>query len=217
MTGKEEKTAIFKALKPQSSMEAAEEPKPADREPEEFKRKRGAHRVFGAIWNALTTILVTAVVILAICLVGVRIFGLTPFTILSGSMEPMYPVGSLIYVKEVDPESVEVGDSITFVLNADLVVRDASGVGDRRRKTGAFTRRESRTSPSDGSIIHDASPVLFENLIGKPVFCIPYLGTSRTNVTTGAGDVHSDRGGGNNHNDDFIPDILRKSRRSGQT
>lgn len=210
MTGKEEKTAIFKALKPQSSMEAAEEPKPADREPEEFKRKRGAHRVFGAIWNALTTILVTAVVILAICLVGVRIFGLTPFTILSGSMEPMYPVGSLIYVKEVDPESVEVGDSITFVLNADLVVATHQ-VWEIDEENGCFYTQGIANIAEDGSIIHDASPVLFENLIGKPVFCIPYLGYFANYVTTAPGMYIAIAAAVIIIMMTFIPDILRKA------
>lgn len=51
------------------------------------------------IWNWISSILVAAVVLLAVALVGVRIVGLQPYVVLSGSMEPTYPVGSLIYVK----------------------------------------------------------------------------------------------------------------------
>lgn len=61
------------------------------------------------IWNVLSNILVALVVILALLLVGARVVGLQVFTVLSGSMEPTYHTGSLIYVKEVDPYTIEVG------------------------------------------------------------------------------------------------------------
>lgn len=54
------------------------------------------------IWNTVTSVLVAVVVILALLLVGARVVGLQVFTVLSGSMEPTYHVGSLIYVKKVD-------------------------------------------------------------------------------------------------------------------
>lgn len=74
------------------------------------------------LWNIVTTVLVAAVVLLAVLLVGVRLVGLTPFVVLSGSMEPTYPTGALIYVKKVPAEQIQVGDPITFVMNEDLVV-----------------------------------------------------------------------------------------------
>lgn len=74
------------------------------------------------VWNAVTTVLVILVVILALLLVGVRLVGLRPMCVLSGSMEPTYHTGSLIYVKPCAPEDVQVGDAITFVLNEDLDV-----------------------------------------------------------------------------------------------
>ena len=72
------------------------------------------------IWNRFTTVLVAVVLILALLLVGARLIGLQVFTVLSGSMEPTYHVGSMIYVKSVDPETIEVGDPITFLINEDL-------------------------------------------------------------------------------------------------
>ncbi|HOF93910.1 MAG TPA: S26 family signal peptidase, partial [Clostridia bacterium] len=60
------------------------------------------------VFNALTTLLVAAAALLAILLVGVRAVGLTPFAVLSGSMEPSYHVGSLIYVKKEAPENIRV-------------------------------------------------------------------------------------------------------------
>ena len=53
------------------------------------------------IWNIFTTVTVILVVVFAIMLVGVRFIGVQVFSVISGSMEPEYPVGSLIYVKKV--------------------------------------------------------------------------------------------------------------------
>lgn len=50
-------------------------------------------------WNVISTILVVIVVVIALLLVGARVFGLQVYAVLSGSMEPTYHVGSIIYVK----------------------------------------------------------------------------------------------------------------------
>ena len=69
----------------------------------------------------LSTILVALVVLLAVALVGVRLAGIRTFTVLSGSMEPTYHVGSLIYVKKVDPAAIQPGQVITFMLDENTV------------------------------------------------------------------------------------------------
>lgn len=69
------------------------------------------------IWNAASTVLVALVVLLAVLLVGVRLVGLQVFTVLSGSMEPTYHTGSVIYVKKVDYTALRVGDPITFMVD----------------------------------------------------------------------------------------------------
>ena len=56
-------------------------------------------KAFRKIWNIATTVVVVLVVLAAILLVGVRFVGYRVYTVLSGSMEPTYHVGSLIYVK----------------------------------------------------------------------------------------------------------------------
>ena len=58
-------------------------------------------------WNVVSSILVALVVILALLLVGARLVGLQVFTVLSGSMEPTYHTGSLIYVNKVDPYTIK--------------------------------------------------------------------------------------------------------------
>ena len=89
-------------------------------------------------------------------------------------MEPEYPVGSLVYVKAVDPLDVEVGDAITFSLpSGTLVTHQVYQIDAESR---AFRTQGIANIASDGSISPDAAPVPYENLVGKPVACIPYLG-----------------------------------------
>lgn len=121
------------------------------------------------IWNAVTTVLVALVVLLAVALAGVRLVGLTPYAVLSGSMEPAYHVGSIIYVKKTPPEDVKVGDPITFVLNEQLVVATHRVVRIDAENQRFYTK-------GDANDAEDGSPVHFNNLLGKPVFTIPYLG-----------------------------------------
>ena len=60
------------------------------------------------VWNIISIVIVVVVVALAVLLVGVRLIGFDTYAVLSGSMEPTYHTGSLIYVKEVPPEEIEV-------------------------------------------------------------------------------------------------------------
>ena len=121
------------------------------------------------IWDTVTTVLVVLVVIFAVFLMGSRLAGLQVYHVISPSMEPTYSVGDLLYVKTVDPDSVKVGDPITFVLNEDLVVATHRVVAVDR------TNRQF-TTKGDANSTEDAAPVHFNNLIGVPVFAIPLLG-----------------------------------------
>ena len=121
------------------------------------------------VWNAVTTVLVILVVVLALLLVGVRLVGLRPMCVLSGSMEPTYHTGSLIYVKPCAPEDVQVGDAITFVLNEDLDVVTHRVISIDAENEHFYTQGDANDAP-------DGAPVYFKNLIGRPVFTIPYLG-----------------------------------------
>ena len=121
------------------------------------------------IWDIVTTVLVVLVVIFAVFLMGSRLVGLQVYHVISPSMEPTYSVGDLIYVKEVDPDSVKVGDPITFVLNEELVVAT-------HRVVSIDSENRQFTTKGDANSTEDAAPVHFNNLIGVPVFSVPLLG-----------------------------------------
>lgn len=121
------------------------------------------------LMKTLSTVLVVAIVVLAVGLVGARFLGFEVYTVLSGSMEPTYETGSVVWVRHCGPSEVKVGDPITFVLNEDLVVA-THRVVKVDQENGQFTTK------GDANVSEDGSPVLFENLIGKPMLSIPKLG-----------------------------------------
>ncbi len=125
------------------------------------------------IWSWISGVLVGIVVLLAIALVGVRLVGLQPYVVLSGSMEPTYHVGSLIYVKSVDYKELKVGDPITYMLSENTVVTHRIIevlVDEEDPNTIRYFTQGDANAVADGTSVH------YKNIIGKPVFSIPYLG-----------------------------------------
>lgn len=125
------------------------------------------------VWNILSWVLVVVIALLAILLVGVRLLGLRPFVVLSGSMEPEYRTGSLIFVKKVDPFALESGDVITFMMNEDTVAthRIVGVVPDESDSTVVRFRTK-----GDANEFEDSTLVHYKNVVGTPVFSVPYLG-----------------------------------------
>ena len=137
-----------------------------------------ATKTIKTIWNAITWTIVVIVVVFALLLVGVRLFGYQVFTVLSGSMEPEYHVGSLVYVDffNEDPElqkSLKPGDPVTYMAGEKTVVthRITAIVVDENDPTVIRYSTKGDNNPTpDQSLLH------YKNVIGKPVFSIPYLG-----------------------------------------
>ena len=158
-------------------------------------------KVLRKLWSVISTLLVIVMVILAVLLVGVRVVGLTPYAVLSGSMEPTYHVGALIYVKDVAPADITVGMPITFVVNEDLLlathrVVDIEVITTRQEQVldeAGNPVLDDEGNPvleevpldepvyyfqtkGDANDAVDGTPVHYKNVVGTPVFSIPYLG-----------------------------------------
>ena len=118
-------------------------------------------------------ILVLTVVVLAILLVGVRLIGFQVYTVLSSSMEPTYHTGALLYVRQKDPAEIEIGMPITFMLNSTTVATHrVVEVLEDESNPGTWLFR----TKGDANDVEDGSPVHQNNVLGVPLFSIPYLG-----------------------------------------
>jgi signal peptidase len=93
------------------------------------------------------------------------------YVVISGSMKPTFDAGSLVFVREVDPRSIAVGDIITFkgadggpILTTHRVVKINDG-----EQLSFITR-------GDANNVNDPNPVPAENVVGRVRAYIPYLG-----------------------------------------
>ncbi len=94
--------------------------------------------------------------------------GYRPIVVLSGSMEPAYPVGSLTYYHACSYEEIEVGDAITFQAGDSLVTHR---VTEKQELSRTFTTK------GDNNETEDVNPVSETDVVGKTVeMDIPYLG-----------------------------------------
>lgn len=122
------------------------------------------------IWNVVSTVLVVIVAAVGLLLLSFRLMGMKGFTVLSGSMEPAYHTGSVIYVKPTDGAALEEGQVITFYLTGKTVathriIEVVEEDGNVRYRT-----------KGDANEVADGSLVDPKNIIGTPVISIPYMG-----------------------------------------
>lgn len=57
-----------------------------------------------------------------VSVVALKVAGFQLFTVMSGSMEPILPVGSVVLVEPVSFDEVQIGDDVTFVVGEEKVV-----------------------------------------------------------------------------------------------
>lgn len=77
---------------------------------------RGVASWFGSVLAWMLLLLLLAVVLAAIAVP--RFAGATPYAVLSSSMEPRYPPGTLLVVRSVPPGTLATGDVITYQLRS---------------------------------------------------------------------------------------------------
>lgn len=87
---------------------------------------------------------------------------------MTSSMEPELPVGSLVFVQPTAYEEIHIGDDITFVRDQNLTLV-THRVIEKDDKTQFITTQGIANNSAD-------APVNYQNVVGKVVFHIPYIG-----------------------------------------
>lgn len=130
-------------------------------------------------FNIISTFIFIVLIVLAGILFVPKAFNVQPTAVLSGSMEPAYSVGSLIFVDHnVSKEDIEVGKAITFkISDTTLVTHRVVEINDK----GEYVTK------GDANESNDGDAVKFENVVGMPKFVIPYLGYIASYATTTSG------------------------------
>ena len=70
--------------------------------------------------NIISSIILLILALIIAVIFAPKLFSIEPMVVVSGSMEPSYMKGSLLYVKE-GAGGIQTGDAITFYRNGELV------------------------------------------------------------------------------------------------
>ena len=123
----------------------------------------------GRILDIIGTLLIIAAIVLCLMLAVPRLLGIQSYTVLTGSMEPSIPVGSLIYAKYTEPQTLAEGDVIVFNdSNASIPVT--------HRVVENNTQEGQLITKGDANAQEDFAPISYYDVLGKVLLHIPVLG-----------------------------------------
>ena len=109
------------------------------------------------------------ILIISIAAVAPLLFGFRPVVVLSPSMEPAYPVGSLIYYKSAEFGEIRSGDAITFEIGGNNLAT--------HRVVEVIAGTQEFVTKGDNNPSNDPNPVSYARVAGKTTpFAVPYLG-----------------------------------------
>lgn len=132
-------------------------------------RAAGAWMTQVVAWS----VILAAVAALTAAVALPRLVGATPYAVLTGSMEPTYPPGTLVVVTPVDVADLGVGDVVTYQLESGqpevathrVVSRGVNGRGEHWFRT-----------QGDANSVPDPESVRAEQIRGRVWYSVPYLG-----------------------------------------
>lgn len=131
-------------------------------------RRLARLRLAARICSALGVIILAAVALVALgTLVAPRFLGLQPYAIISGSMEPAYPTGSLVYVEPATGEQLQAGDVAAFWRDDDVIVHRVQENDPEKRQL---------VTKGDANAEADVRPAAYEQVLGHVVASVPGAG-----------------------------------------
>lgn len=128
-----------------------------------------------ASWLVLFVVLALVAVMIVIPRAG----GATAYTVLTGSMRPGLPPGTLAVVRPVDPQEIRTGDVVTYQPKSGepgVVTHRVVGVGATTGGEQRFTLRGDANNTND-------APILPEQIRGRLWYSVPLLGFVNSAIT----------------------------------
>lgn len=137
----------------------------------------------GRILHTIGVVLMAVVLAACFSLLIPKFAGYDAYVVVSGSMEPSIPVGSIVYSHKTEPSELQAGDVIVFV--------------DPARGTTPITHRVVTNDTAKGIITTkgdandgvDIDPVIYDNVVGKVTAHIPRIGYTAAMFTSVMGKI----------------------------
>lgn len=146
---------------------------------------RGHERTGPAWWAgrlAAWLVILTIGAALAVSVVVPRMTGARPYTILTGSMRPQLPPGTLVVMRPTAASEIGVGDVVTYQLRSGksaVVTHRVSAIRQSAGGERVFVTR------GDANTVDDAAPVRPVQVRGTLWYSVPRLGYVSRLVTEG--------------------------------
>lgn len=136
------------------------------------------YKIAGTAMSLLGFILILIPLVGSLFLIVPRIIGISEYTVITPSMEPTIPVGSIVLVKPIEFDEIKEGDIISYYSknHSDVVVthRVASIDADSGK---LITKGDANNSA-------DVNPVSKEQMIGIVIYSLPKAGIYLQNVVS---------------------------------
>ena len=134
------------------------------------KKKEHKKSPASAVCSVLGTAILIFIILLCIPYTLPKVLGGQIYTVISGSMEPAIPTGSLVYVEGIEPEDIQVHDVIAFYGGRDANAIITHRVVENRIVMGEFITK------GDANQTNDMNPVKYDELIGRVEWSVPEVG-----------------------------------------
>lgn len=138
-------------------------------------------KLAAALCNVFGVFILIVVIGSALLLVVPKLQGYEIYNVVSGSMEPEIPVGSMILVAQAQPESIAENEIIAFESGESVVTHR---VVENRKLEGELITK------GDANAKEDINPVPYAGVIGRVERHIPYMGEYMVIFTTNVGKVY---------------------------
>jgi len=125
-------------------------------------------------------LLLLVIALAALVIVVPQLTGAIPLTVLTSSMEPGLPPGTLIVVRPVPSDSLAIGDVVTYQIRSGepaVVTHRIVGISLAADGDRTFTLR------GDNNSAPDADPVVAAQMRGRLWYSVPLLGLVNTVLT----------------------------------
>ncbi|WP_240373977.1 signal peptidase I [Bacillus piscicola] len=105
------------------------------------------------------------------------IFGYHPLTVLSNSMQPAFSAGDMVLTKEVDPETIEQGDIITYRDKRDQIITHRVIEKVTEEETVFQTQGDNNNVADDYQVMPDQVMGVVDFTIPKGGYVAQFLGS----------------------------------------
>lgn len=133
------------------------------------KRKENV-KIAKKVFEILAIILVYNIILIAISSANqinvINIFGYKSYIIKTNSMEPTIKINDVVIAKKVEKNDLKIGDVITFIQKGEVITHRITQIEDN----------SNYTTKGDNNNIEDTFKINYDNIEGKHVLTIPYLG-----------------------------------------